>query len=414
MLALNALLLSGCGAPSAARTVLDTQQRAQLSDLIEHIRLLVTVELLRPAQLQPTTSERQRTANDIKVSQSMILSLVPELDATEAACSLAWTQLAGTQLGWPAAAQLSELLFQRCIQAETELLEAGGTSQGLSLIADAQPELGLGMLHLLTGDRAGARALLQLAWQQRPEQNTLMFLALALALDEQPKEAQRLFSQLPPSNDVFEASLREILRLAMREPQGFIGPSRLDERGLRPPGVSAALSFPDVLYRNEGHGFLLRYPITWTLYDEETAFPLRACTPLAELTLDLPLRIAIAPDADRGRVRLLAYSVPFGTSSESLFSEQMPQYPLPTSSERISALLEDSVHLHYRDGEQPEAQEGEVVLLVRGQMAFLLHWMSSVQRYPEERQLFEQFLLNFKVFDPSLKVSDECRQALPS
>ena len=387
------LNLACSGAP--VKPQLSPSERQDLVTIYQGLREMALLELARPVALERSELDEEALAERLR--RSIAVSHDFDHPYFESALNLGMVYSLGGMLGWPAAPQIAEYYLQQAL-----LLRA----------KSGQAYEALSFLHLSLGDIDGARYYAQLMRQNSTELGIEAQILLAM-IDLGSGEKVAAFSALgeiianPAPDKELMSGLAEIIILSAKGGGAFTLPSEFDAMPGRPEGTLAGLRFPFVDYKNLNHGFFISYPVSWTLYDEETAYPLSRCFRLAELTLDLPLALE-QPAVNR--VRILALPIDFGTSSEEFAEHRIPIYKYPELVEGLAPVIADSVHQHYWDDDQ----EGEMVFLARGQVGFFFHYFASPQAYREDRDRFHEVLSSFRTSPPLEIMPPECREDLPS
>ncbi|OIP39579.1 MAG: hypothetical protein AUK47_09745 [Deltaproteobacteria bacterium CG2_30_63_29] len=344
---------------------------------------MLLFEVVRPKVVERSPDEVQRLTHGLRLAQHLTMTVSDDFETHyEVARNLGIIYAVGASLAWPAATQLSEKFLQAALTLEPSRPDALES---------------LGFLHRLTGDQGGSLYYLEAAKAARTTADPVVDMALAQGyhLGGRDDEALQLLALVRQGNPDEELArvLEEVIQLAQSQ-HVFRVPDHLEAEPFRPDATRSALDFPAVAYRNIRHGFAVSYPYDWTLYDEESQYPLGPCRRLAELTLDLPLR-TIDDDEELARVRLLVYPIGFGVSLDQFAVDTLPMYQYPQNIDVMDPVIEGSRQVHYKEGKF-DTDEGEMVYLVDGQMGFFFHFMTTNAVYPERRAEFETFLKEFR------------------
>lgn len=386
------LILVGCASGgSSPNNPLDPGLDATArQERFETIYAMVSDQLLmqhvRPASSPMTREDTQKLSRRLKYALFLISE---EPESVEANLNLGQLFAAAVPLGWPAAPQLSELFLQKVVEDTPERPRAHHL---------------LGVLHLLTGDLQGSLSHLERAQRldrEGDEPRIMLALGQVYYLMEEQRAAtmwlERYLEQVP-EDQLVRAFLSTVRLGVSDEPLEFRIPQRFEPAPFRPSETLAAVNFPRIEYRNLRHGFALSFPYTWTLYDEEVDYPLGPCRPMAELTLDLPLKETDEGGVISDRIRLLSYPVPSGLTSERFSRERLPIYEYPQALAPVEEpVIPGSIHLSYSEtGKDGLERQGEVIFHVSNGVGYFIHFMSTPTTFDLSFDRFRGALQTFK------------------
>lgn len=382
-----------------APSPLDPREVAALDSVYDRVHSLLLIEVVRPRQADLDADDVRELTFRLRVGLTLVGRISTHHDHHyQVARTLGALYATGTSLGWPAAPFIAERFLQRAVEID-ELDPSGWES--------------LGLLHMLTGDLSGAIHYLETARSlaRVPSPSVQIALGQAYYLDGRRADAVEALSLLVdrmPDAELPRAML-ELVESEGGEPTTvFRTPTNVTPEPFRSARTVSALAWPDVQYQNLAHGFVLRIPWDWILFEETLDRPLDACTRIADVAFDLPLD-ELGADPPQTRVRVTALPIPDGTDARSLATMREPIFVYPEAVEELSPVVTGTVHQRYVD---PEAgrlgRAGEVVFAVHREMGFILHLSSTPDEIDGAKPAFDEFLRGFGTRDAGAWQPDGC------